>query len=158
MNTAVAKTKIRGAMLSDASDIASLCDQWGYPMSAERCLDCLEYLLGNDRDSIFVAINGSDRLVGWVHAQSRTIISPADAAEIVGIIVDQNARRQGIGRKLIDACEQWARENGFEKLNVKSNAVRPEAHEFYPGIGFELVKTQRSYCKKIGQTRIASNR
>jgi hypothetical protein len=42
---------------------------------------------------------------------------------------------------------RWSRAAGFERIVVRSNAVRPDAHAFYPSLGYALEKTQRVYGK-----------
>lgn len=140
---------VRAATVSDAREFSRLCSQWGYPIEVERCEECLQNILASDRDGIFAAELEPGRLGGWAHTQSRHIVSKRVFADIVGIVVDTNFRRRGIGRALIARCEEWAALRSIDKMQVKSNAARPEAHEFYPGIGYELVKIQRSYAKEL---------
>jgi hypothetical protein len=37
---------------------------------------------------------------------------------------------------------------------VRSNALRQEAHAFYPALGYALAKTQRVYRKALGETAV----
>lgn len=139
----------RRAHPSDAAEFSRLCSQWGYPIPVERCEECLIRIGDSDRDAIFAAEVSPGRLGGWAHTQARHIIATRPFAEIVGIVVDENTRRRGIGKALIALCEDWASNRDFEKMHVKSNAIRSEAHGFYPGIGYQLVKIQRSYAKEL---------
>lgn len=63
-------------------------------------------------------------------------------------MVDAGARRSGVGRALVAVAEQWTRERGLDTLFLRSNIVRPEAHAFYPGLGFARTKTQHVYSKR----------
>ena len=141
----------REAQTSDAAEITRLCTQWGYPMSEQRSRECLEALLPSENDAVYVAELESSQLAGWAHVQTRDLISSQSFSEIVGIVVDESIRRQGVGRRLIEKCEAWAMAKQLPELWVKSNVIRPEAHEFYPGIGFKLAKTQQAYSKKLSQ-------
>ena len=76
-------------------------------------------------------------------------VEAGDEAEVVGLVVDADARRTGTGRKLIAAAEDWARARGLRELFLRSNIVRPEAHAFYPALGFERSKTQHVYRKAL---------
>jgi GNAT superfamily N-acetyltransferase len=61
-----------------------------------------------------------------------------------------------MGRALIHAAEEWAKEQGYSRIVVRSNAVRKEAHDFYPSLGYNSVKTQKVYRKELkGQQRAA---
>jgi len=76
----------------------------------------------------------------------------ADAtAEIGGIIVDKNHRGQGVGKLLMLKAEQWAQLKGYNRIIVRSNILRNEAHKFYPNIGYEMIKSQAVYKKIINQ-------
>jgi GNAT superfamily N-acetyltransferase len=57
----------------------------------------------------------------------------------------------GVGRNLVGAVESWARDRGIETVSVRSNIVRVEAHPFYQSMGFDRVKTQHAYRKKVRQ-------
>lgn len=58
---------------------------------------------------------------------------------IVALVVDQNYRRQGIGERLIQTAEEWAREKGATKLvlNSGNRDERSDAQQFYKDRGFE---------------------
>ena len=71
--------------------------------------------------------------------------------EIVGLVVSSKARRSGIGRRLIAEVERWAASLGAERVVVRSNTKRDESHRFYPAMGYEMVKTQAVYQKKLGE-------
>ena len=57
-------------------------------------------------------------------------------AEVVELIVDENARGQGIGKKLITALEQIAIDNGCACIFLGSGKNRKDAHRFYEREGF----------------------
>ncbi len=141
----------REACLSDAAEIVRLCAQWGYPMSEQRGQECLEAVLPSQDDALYVAECDNSKLAGWAHIQTRELISSQSFAEIVGIVVDESIRRKGVGKSLVEKCEAWAIAKRLPELWVKSNVIRPEAHAFYPGIGFKLAKTQHSYSKTLDQ-------
>lgn len=47
------------------------------------------------------------------------------------------------------AAERCNGAAGFERIVVRSNAVRPEAHSFYASLEYTLEKTQRVYGKVL---------
>lgn len=53
------------------------------------------------------------------------------------LIVDNNLRGQGIGKKLIDEIVRIAKENKCIRIELDSALHREEAHLFYESIGFE---------------------
>ena len=50
------------------------------------------------------------------------------------------AQRVGIGQKLVDAFESYARENGFEKMFLYTTFVLPGATQLYEKNGFYVVR------------------
>ncbi len=57
-------------------------------------------------------------------------------AIIENVITDNNYRRQGIGKKVIENAVQYAKENNCYKVVLLSSAKRIESHKFYESIGF----------------------
>ncbi|MGE5605718.1 MAG: GNAT family N-acetyltransferase [Bacteroidota bacterium] len=53
------------------------------------------------------------------------------------MIVDQNYRRQGIGRRLMEHVVQVCRARKCTRIILLSNDHRKEAHAFYKSIGFD---------------------
>lgn len=66
-------------------------------------------------------------------------------AEIGGLIVSEKYRRKGVGQRLVERAEDWARNKNYEGLIVRSDVKRTESHYFYPQIGYELLKDQKVY-------------
>ncbi len=77
------------------------------------------------------------------------LASPQFFAEIGGLVVDTQARRQGIGRALMAQAEVWAKEHGFAEVRLRSGLHRADAHEFYQSVGYELAKTSHMFRKSF---------
>jgi ribosomal protein S18 acetylase RimI-like enzyme len=60
---------------------------------------------------------------------------------IEDLIVDESARRRGVGQALIHYAIELAREAGAAGITLTSNPQREAANQFYKSIGFELRKT-----------------
>ena len=140
---------IRAATLDDAADIARLSAQLGYPADVAVFADRLQRMLRLPTHAVLVCEGEGDRLAGFIGLEQRLMIESGDKVEVVGLVVDANARRSGAGRRLIAAAEDWARARGLAELFLRSNIVRPEAHAFYPALGFERSKTQHVYRKAL---------
>ena len=140
---------IRSATLADAAEIARLSAQLGYPADIAVFVDRLERILPSRTHAVLVCEGDDGRLAGFVGLEHRLMIESGDKAEIVGLVVDADARRTGAGRNLIAAAEDWARTRGLLELFLRSNVARPEAHAFYPALGFERSKTQHVYRKAL---------
>lgn len=55
--------------------------------------------------------------------------------------VDPGHRGKGVGLRLIEACEQWARDAGFEEIAL--DTARPAQHliSLYTRLGYQIVET-----------------
>jgi GNAT superfamily N-acetyltransferase len=69
--------------------------------------------------------------------------------EITGLVVDDKARRRGVGRLLVEQIEGWAKSGNCRVLGVSSNVLRAESHAFYESLGYLQAKTQHSYRKTL---------
>jgi ribosomal protein S18 acetylase RimI-like enzyme len=58
-----------------------------------------------------------------------------------GIVVDPSLRGQGIGRALLNAFEDLARENGFDTVSLEVIDTNPRARQFYERSGYRAIAT-----------------
>ncbi len=140
---------IREAAPSDATRLAELSGELGYPVSAEVMASRLERVLLRAEDIVLVAELPFAGVVGWLHAAEHELLEAGRYAEILGLVVDVAHRGGGVGRELIGRIESWAAARGLDAMHVRSNVVRIESHPFYLRLGYERVKTQHSYRKII---------
>jgi GNAT superfamily N-acetyltransferase len=140
--------EIRSAKLADASGIARLSTELGYPASESDTAARLAMLLARSDRCIFVAAHG-DGPIGWIGVEQRMTLESGDRIEIVGFVVDASVRRRGVGLALLQAAEKWARMRGFDSVMVRSNAARMESHPFYEKHGYTRRKTQHVYYKAL---------
>jgi GNAT superfamily N-acetyltransferase len=139
---------LREAEIGDAAEIARLGTELGYPADNDLMLPRLQSALDDGSRRVFVAAAGGG-LLGWICVERRSTLETGDKAEIVGLVIDARARRLGVGQTLTEAAEDWARQQGFDSLMVRSNAARIESHPFYLKHGYRLRKTQQVYSKPL---------
>jgi GNAT superfamily N-acetyltransferase len=60
-------------------------------------------------------------------------------------VIHQDFRAKGIGKLLIDEVKHWAKEKGINKLSLRCNVKRTEAHLFYEHLGFKEIKQQKNF-------------
>jgi GNAT superfamily N-acetyltransferase len=141
------KTCVREATLDDAAVLADLVTQLGYPSRSEEMVTRLTTLHTADSGLLVAEVGGA--VLGVVHVQRLATLVLDDAAEIGALVVDAKWRGQGVGRALLQAAEEWARQRGCSALHVRTNIVRQRAHEFYFRNGFRQVKTSLTLVKKL---------
>lgn len=139
---------LRPARPEDAAEIARLSTELGYPADADAMAPRLRVVLDDPNRHVIVA-SAENGLLGWIGMERRLSLEGGEQAEIVGLVVDSRARRTGLGAALTGAAEDWARELGYDRLVVRSNAARVESHPFYEKHGYVRKKTQHVYSKPL---------
>ncbi len=71
------------------------------------------------------AMVGTDGHRGWVYY----------------LAVDPDHRRQGLGRRMMEACEGWAQDRGVPKLLLLVRGSNTETIGFYKALGYLLEDT-----------------
>ncbi|MEX1229410.1 MAG: GNAT family N-acetyltransferase [Planctomycetaceae bacterium] len=129
----------------------------GYPASEVMIRTRLAQLLDSSDNCLLVAEAPDGELAGWIHGFVCQLLESDNRVEIGGLLVDERWRRHGIGRRLVQAIEDWALERGVIELSVRCREERTEAHEFYESSLFRHTKTQRVFRKRIGHPAIGRN-
>jgi len=135
---------IRPAVLADKHEIERLAHLLTPAAeSKHQSGDALGQLLNSDDHRIWVADLG-EVVVGWLHAYLAVRVGVAPFIEIVGLIVDERYRSEGIGSKLVAEATSWAKSIGVT-VRVRSNSKRDATHKFYQAQGFKLLKQQHVF-------------
>ena len=120
----------------------------GYAVSEAGIRSRLERMVGSS-DRLLVAEGPGGELAGWIHGFVCQLLESDYRVEIGGLIVDERWRRSGIGRRLVQAIEDWAAESGATELSVRCREERTESHKFYENLSFRHTKTQRVFRKRV---------
>jgi GNAT superfamily N-acetyltransferase len=139
---------IRAMVPGDADQVAQLTRQLGYERSAEETRQWIEGLEGNqERQMAFVACAGSE-IAGWIEISMERRLQSPFFALIGGLVVSEQRRGYGIGRRLCERAEEWGWQRGAEKVRVTSRTTRADAHRFYVQNGYEVIKTSVVFEKR----------
>jgi len=141
---------LRQARSSDATELAALATELGYPSTAADVERRLPSLLSSPEHLLLVAAGPNDRAVGWLHAAIHRGLTNDARGEIVGLVVAADRRGSGIGARLLAETEKWARKAGVSQVRVRSNVARERAHGFYLRAGYALAKTSHVFVKELG--------
>lgn len=145
------KVEIRECRLSDCNDIYELNkNEMGYDYPCEDTYKKLMKLIKSESDKIFVAVS-DNKTIGYIHINDYESVYAPPMKNIMGIAVAEKYKRQGIGRKLMNEAENWAKNTGAYAIRLVSGAERKGAHEFYYSCGFEKTKEQLNLKKKLHQ-------
>ena len=139
---------IREARITDYDKIQSICElDLGYVCEKELVKIRLANLDRN-RECVFVADEGN-KVIGFIHVEVYELLYAPSMANILGIAVSSEYRRQGIGKLLLSKAEEWAKCKGIDIMRLNSGDTRKEAHEFYRSLGYNNEKHQIRFIKSL---------
>jgi GNAT superfamily N-acetyltransferase len=139
---------IRDAIIEDATLIAPLLGELGYPSQPDGVRARLARLLAREDSRVFVAERAA-RVLGVLGLHRMPVLtSLSDIAMIIALVVTERARRSGVGRLLVARAEDEARVWRCGRIMVTSAERRADAHTFYQHLGYDY--TGRRFAKAIG--------
>jgi GNAT superfamily N-acetyltransferase len=141
--------RVRRATRADIPQLPELCRQLGYSSSEEEVRARFSGIEAAPDHGLFVAETADGSLAGFLVMFVIRTIESEPRAEVGGLVVDDAHRSHGIGKLLMEQAEIWAREHGCGVVSLRSNVIRDRAHKFYERLGYEHVKTQKSFRKKL---------
>lgn len=153
------KVRFRPAQISDlpaiAELIASLFEiERDFQADLARQITALKLMLPREDILLWVAEenreDGSHRVVGFCSVQ--TLISTAEGgpvALIEDVVVAAGMRGVGIGRRLLEGAEAWARRRGCTRLQLLADESNASAFSFYERLGWAR-GNMRNWKKKLG--------
>lgn len=117
-------------------------DLFRVPEGPPRSREYVAEFIACDTKAIFVALMGP-KLVGFLTLartdRPETPVRPARVhVEVDSISVAPNYRRRGIGFKLMQRAEIWAKAQGAPRLVLGVYAFNEGARQFYERAGFEV--------------------
>jgi ribosomal protein S18 acetylase RimI-like enzyme len=136
---------VRQMRAEDTSSVAALTTQLGYPATEDAIRRRYDLIKDRWDARLFVAQHAGNVIVGWVHVQATYLLECDARAEIWGLVVSENARGSGVGRRLVEAAEEWALMRGLDVIVLRSNYLRTEAQGFYEHLGYTVTKTQNAF-------------
>lgn len=77
----------------------------------------------------------------------------ADEAELLTVSVEPRARRAGLGRALLAACEDGARKVGARRLFLEVGAANAAARALYEGAGYAEAGRRPGYYQRSDGSR-----
>jgi GNAT superfamily N-acetyltransferase len=141
--------RIREASSDDAGVLATLADQLGYPADASAIAGRLDGIAAHGDGIVLVAESADGVVTGWAQVSLQRHLVHDARAELIGLIVAEGTRGQGVGVALLRAVEAWSREHGLAELVVRSNVVRERAHRFYLREGYVEEKRQAVFTRRL---------
>lgn len=146
---------IRRAVPEEAGDISALIREAFGPFEAEYSEEAFQYTTPSadvvrdrfNEGPIWVAVADGNSIIGTVSG-----LPEAERFYIRSMAIKPTVQRGGIGQRLLDTLEAYAREGGFEKLYLYTTFVLPGAKRLYDKNGFYVVRetTPEEWCNMGG--------
>jgi GNAT superfamily N-acetyltransferase len=138
---------VRAPEARDTAILARLLDQLGYPALPEAVQERLERLREDARAKVFVAEQAGEVCgLATVHAHD-SLNRDDPSVQLTLLVVADPVRGSGVGRRLVQAAESWAIQQGARRLVVTTAVHRAGAHVFYEKLGYQL--TGRRYARDL---------
>jgi ribosomal protein S18 acetylase RimI-like enzyme len=141
--------EVRQMRPEDTSAVAALTTQLGYPSTEDEIRRRYDLIKDRWDARLFVAQHAGNVIIGWIHVQATYMLASDARAAIWGLVVSDKARGSGVGRRLVEAAEEWALMRGLSVMVVNSNSLRTEAQGFYEHLGYTVTKTQNAFRKNL---------
>jgi len=112
---------------------------WGDHFEALVVQIVAQFMHAHDpaRERFWIAMAGGER-VGSI-----LLVRESDSvARLRLLLVEPSARGLGVGKKLVSACLQFARDAGYQNITLWTNAVLHAARAIYVAHGFRLVREE----------------
>jgi len=96
-----------------------------------------ESISQHDRNTmVFVAEDETSERVGFASVSHSKHFTGQPQAYIGELATSEAAEGRGVGTALVEACEQWARDQGYSMLVLSTGAGNTRAIRFYKHLGF----------------------
>ncbi len=112
----------------------------------------LEYYILPDNNDFFIACDG-DKIIATAAIRAydvdyelfRDIYSKDDTASIWRLMVDENYRRHGIARKLVNVIEEFAKNAGYNQIYLHTHRYLESGLPFWKSCGYEITVEEDDY-------------
>lgn len=139
---------IRKAAVDDYKEITEICiHDLGYNCSAELVKVRLENM-DDEREKVFVSC-ADGKIAGFIHAEKYDALYFETVVNLLGLAVAQKYRKNGIGRMLLNECENWSKSIDAKYVRANSGSARSDAHIFYRNAGYNNEKMQIRFLKEL---------
>ncbi|WP_018883058.1 GNAT family N-acetyltransferase [Paenibacillus massiliensis] len=142
-------SRVREIQTNDYHDIYLLNQDFNPHLelfSEERVKEKIEIICNSTQDIIFVYEHDGE-VIGYIHGSPYELLFSESLINILGFVVKENFRKLGIGSRLIERLEEWAKDNGYAGIKLLSHPSRKSAHRFYENRGYVFTKDQMNFIK-----------
>ena len=104
----------------------------------------------NEGDSMIFVAENDDELSGFVQLYpSFCSVSAVPILILYDLFVDHSHRSKGLGRSLMNAARDFARENGYKRLELATAKDNYIGQSLYESLGYEIDREFLHYSLEI---------
>ena len=149
-NSGHGQAVVRYARVKESVALAALLSQLGHDVPPAWLKSWMSSI-NRATDRILVAEQHGEPVgVGVLHV-TPFAHEAGNRARLTALVIDRQARSQGIGGLLLRACEEAALEMGCSMMEITAGAWRRDAHRFYESHGY--THEARRYSKLLRSGR-----
>ncbi|MDZ4811229.1 MAG: GNAT family N-acetyltransferase [Pseudomonadota bacterium] len=128
--------RMRDAKLHDAIAVQRLLESLGYPCDEADAERRIRRVNASPRQSLIVA-EQKEQVIGMISLDFMFYLPLGrETCRITALVVDENFRKQQVGRDLLRFAEGIARREGAIRIELTTAAQRTDAHRFYAASGY----------------------
>jgi len=140
----------REPTVGDIQSLTSLMTQLGYPIEVDNMhQNILKYLSLENQKAWVAEWNGE--VVGCIAVAITSYFHREGSfLRIITMVVDEKKRRMGIGKRLMQLAEDYAREKWCSHVERTSGVHRETlgSHKFYESLGYAELSSKKKYFGK----------
>jgi len=124
-----------------------------WPISSdENCRETSQQLAVPGKWAVFLARDNQGKPLGFLEVRLREYAEGASSSPVgflEGWYVVEGMRKQGVGRKLVEAGEGWARSMGCTEMGSNTEIWRTGSIEAHLSLGYTEVERDVSFLKRL---------
>ncbi|ALG06993.1 GNAT family N-acetyltransferase [Kibdelosporangium phytohabitans] len=129
--------QVRLVRATDAAAVDELLHQLGYPQDDTAATATRIQTWRDDPANAAYVADADGDLLGLIAVRVNPFFErPGSWGRIVALVVSDQVRGQGVGRRLVAVAESFAASHGCVRMEVTSSDRRRDAHEFYRRGGY----------------------
>lgn len=143
---------IKEATIHEINDVAELALLLWPEHTLEEFIEEMSQVIADPKAKMFLAYVENEP-IGFAYCQHRyeyvegTSSSPVGYLE--GLYVKQDFRKQGVGRRLVLACEKWTKEKGCQEFASDCEWHNSTSLAVHKSLGFKEVNRIICFAKKL---------
>ncbi len=143
---------IRKATIGDAKTVAGLAiKMWKSNTIEELTEEFRDYI--SQGNCVVVLAMLEDRAIGFAQCGLRhDYVEGADTSPVgylEGIFVEEDYRKRGLAKEMLDVCQKWAKEQGCTEFASDCELVNEDSLKFHLKMGFEEANRIICFTKKL---------